>query len=107
MAKNACIDWVTHPKLDWEYVIIMLEKVGELLWPTPQPFTQNGELCLICYSPFGPKGAWILNTCQHIYHLQCWFYQMFQGLFNPKTNKFEYSINPMCAWYNMMGVEIG
>jgi len=71
MAKNASIDWVTHLEFDWEYVTIMSGKIGELLWPTPQPFMQNGELCLICYSPFGPKGAWILNTCQHMYHPQC------------------------------------
>jgi hypothetical protein len=23
-----------------------------------------------------------------------WFYQMFQGWYNPRTNKFEYNLNP-------------
>jgi hypothetical protein len=67
MVENANIDWVTHPKVNWEYVTIMSKKIEEFLWPTPQPFMQNGELCFICYSPFGPKGAcgfWALaNTC--------------------------------------------
>jgi hypothetical protein len=71
MAKNVSIDWVKHPKLDWEYVTVMSKKIGELLWPTLQPFTQTKELCLICCSPFGPKGAWILSTFQHMYHPQC------------------------------------
>jgi hypothetical protein len=63
MQENASIDWATHPKLDWEYVTAMLEEIGELLWSTIEPFTQNGELCFICCSPFEPKGAWILGTC--------------------------------------------
>ncbi len=44
-----------------------VRKKKEILWPTPQ----NGESCLICCSPFGPKGTWILGTCQHMYHPQC------------------------------------
>ncbi len=71
VANNANIDWAMHPKLNWEYFTTMSEKTREFLWPTPQPFMQNGELCLICCSPFGPKGAWILGTCQHMYHPQC------------------------------------
>jgi hypothetical protein len=63
MVENASIDWVTHPKLDWEYVIVMSKKTKELLWPTLQPFTQDGDLCLICSSSFGLEGAWILGTC--------------------------------------------
>jgi hypothetical protein len=47
------------------------KKTRELLWPTPQPFMQNGELCIICYSPFEPEGAWILGTGQHMSHPQC------------------------------------
>jgi hypothetical protein len=42
MQENASIDWATHPKLDWEYVTAMLEEIGELLWSTIEPFTQNG-----------------------------------------------------------------
>jgi hypothetical protein len=71
MAKNVSIDSVTHPKPDWEYVMTMSKKTRELLWPTLQPFTQTRELCFICCSPFGPKGAWIWSTCQHVYHPQC------------------------------------
>jgi len=71
VANNANIDWAMHPKLNWEYFTTMSKKTREFLWPTPQPFMQNGELCLICCSPFGPKGAWILGTCQHMYHPQC------------------------------------
>jgi hypothetical protein len=41
-----------HAKFDWEYVIATLKKGGEVMWPTPQPFTQNGEMCFICCSPF-------------------------------------------------------
>jgi hypothetical protein len=57
----------------------MLEKIRELLWPTLQPFTQIGELCLICCSPFRPKSAWILGTCQYMYHLQCLITLMVPG----------------------------
>jgi hypothetical protein len=32
---------------------------------------------------------------------------MFQGWYNPGTNKFQYGLNPKHAWYNMMGEEIG
>jgi hypothetical protein len=31
---------------------------------------------------------------------------MFWGLYNPKTNKFEFGLNLERAWYNMMGEEI-
>jgi hypothetical protein len=31
MVENVSIDWVTHPKLDWEYVIAMSEKTREFL----------------------------------------------------------------------------
>jgi hypothetical protein len=31
MQKNASIDWVTHPKVDYEYVTILLEKTREIL----------------------------------------------------------------------------
>jgi hypothetical protein len=31
---------------------------------------------------------------------------MFQGWYNPITNKFEYNLDPKHAWYNMMGEEI-
>jgi hypothetical protein len=68
MPRNIIINWVMHLELDWEYVTAMLEKTWELLWPTPQPFMQNGVLCFICCSPFRPKGAWMLGTCQHMYH---------------------------------------
>jgi hypothetical protein len=57
MGKNASIDWAMHPELNWEYFTAMLEKTREFLWPTPQPFMQNGELCFICCSPFGLEGA--------------------------------------------------
>jgi hypothetical protein len=57
MVENVSIDWVTHFKLDWEYVMTMSEKIGEILWPTLQHFTQNGELCFIRCSPFRPEGA--------------------------------------------------
>jgi hypothetical protein len=70
MTKNENINWVMHPSSIGN-VIVMSKKIGELLWPTPQPFTQNVELCIICCSPFGPKGAWTLGTCQHMYHPQC------------------------------------
>jgi hypothetical protein len=63
MVKNASIEWAMHLELNWQFVTMMSKKPWELLWPTPQPFTQNEELCLICYSPFGPKGAWILGIC--------------------------------------------
>jgi hypothetical protein len=66
MQENESIDWATHPEFDWEYVTV-LEKIGELLWLALEPFTQNGELCFICCSPFGLKGAWILGICQHMY----------------------------------------
>jgi hypothetical protein len=55
----------------WKYVNVVLEKIGELLWPTTQPFIQNGELCLICCFSFGLEGTWLLGTCQHMYHLPC------------------------------------
>ncbi len=35
------------------------------------------------------------------------FYQMFWRWCNPRTNKFEYGLNMKCAWYNIMGEEIG
>jgi hypothetical protein len=28
------------------------------------------------------------------------------GWYNPRTNKFEYGLNPKRVWYNMMGEEI-
>jgi hypothetical protein len=56
MTENANIDWAMHLKLNWE---------------CHYHVQKNGELCLICYSPFEPKGAWILGTCQHMYHSQC------------------------------------
>jgi hypothetical protein len=31
MVENVSIDWVTHPKLDWEYVITMSKNKWELL----------------------------------------------------------------------------
>jgi hypothetical protein len=71
MQENGNIDWATHRELNWDYVTAMSKKKREFLWPTLQPFMQNGELCLICCSPFGLEGGWILGTCQHIYHLQC------------------------------------
>ncbi len=37
----------------------------------------------------------------------CWFYQMFQGWYNPRINKFEYGLNLECVWYNMMGKRSG
>jgi hypothetical protein len=55
--ENVSIGWVTHPKFDWEYVIVVLEKTWEQLVATFQPFTQNGKLCLICCSPFGLEGV--------------------------------------------------
>jgi hypothetical protein len=36
-----------------------------------------------------------------------WFYQMFQGWYNPRTSKFEHGLNLECAWYNIMGEEVG
>jgi hypothetical protein len=56
------INCATHFELDWEYITTMVEKIRELLWPIVQPFMQNGELCFICCSPFGPKGTWLLST---------------------------------------------
>jgi hypothetical protein len=40
---NANIKWVTHLELDWEYVIIVLEKTGELLWPHFNPSHKMGN----------------------------------------------------------------
>ncbi len=33
MVENVSIDWVKHPKLDWEYVTVMLEKKGNSCGP--------------------------------------------------------------------------
>jgi hypothetical protein len=35
-----------------------------------------------------------------------WFYQIFQGWFNPRTNKFEFGPNPHGIWYNSIGDEV-
>jgi len=52
------------------------------------------------------KGMWIVISLVTDTWC-CWFYQMFRRWYNPRTNKFEYGLNPKCVWYNMMGEEIG
>ncbi len=61
---------------EWQYDKSMIQKACELLYLS-------------------------ISNIQH-----CWFYQMFWGLYNPKTNKFEFGLNLERAWYNMMGEEI-
>ncbi len=66
MEENANIDWVMHPKLDWEYVTTLLEKIGELLWPTHQPFMQMENYVLFVAAHLDQKedGFWAFtNTC--------------------------------------------
>jgi hypothetical protein len=55
MREIGSVDWATHFEFNWEYVIVVSEKIGEFLWPTLQTFAQNGELCFICCSLFGQK----------------------------------------------------
>jgi hypothetical protein len=44
--ENASIKWVRHPKFDWEYVTIVLEKTRELLWPHFNPSRKMGNYAL-------------------------------------------------------------
>jgi hypothetical protein len=53
----------------------------------------------------------IQKTCALLYPStintrRCWFYQMFQGWYNPRTNKFEYNLNLEHVQYNIMEEEI-
>jgi len=32
-----------HLKIEWEYLTSTFEKIGELLCPSPQPFTKSGD----------------------------------------------------------------
>jgi hypothetical protein len=41
MLENVSVNWATHPKLNWEYVIIVSKKTRKILWPTPQPFPKK------------------------------------------------------------------
>jgi hypothetical protein len=54
----------------------------------------------------------IKKACELLYlsatDTRChWFYQTFQTWYNPKTNKFEYSLNLERVWYTMMGRRSG
>lgn len=51
------MDWPTHPNLDWEYFTQVFEKTRVFLWSHAQPFTKNGDQCLIYYNPFR-QGVW-------------------------------------------------
>ncbi len=60
------LDRPTHLDLDWEYFIVVLEKIGELLWPTPQPSQRMGTNALFVTLHLDEKehGSWAFaNTC--------------------------------------------
>ncbi len=65
-----------NPYDEWQYDESMIQKARELLY--------------------------LLRTNTRC----CWFYQMFQGWYNPITNKFEYGLNSKHDWHNTMGEEI-
>jgi hypothetical protein len=76
---NPCMSIITWGSQydEWRYEKSMNQKACELLYPS------------------------MTNTqC-------CWFYQMFWEWYNPKTNKFKYSLNSKHVWYNMTVEEIG
>jgi hypothetical protein len=53
-------------------LIITSKNMGKFFfYYSPQPFTKNGDQFVICYNLYGPKGAWQLGTCHHMYHLPC------------------------------------
>jgi hypothetical protein len=64
---------VNAPSVGLEICHRHFKKMGEIFWPSPQPFIKNEEQCVICYNLYGRKGPWQLSICQHIlYHPQCW-----------------------------------
>jgi hypothetical protein len=62
---------------------------------TFQPFTQNGELCYICCSPFGLEGAWILGTLPK--HVPSAMFNHFNGGKEEMSIMFD-PISPMPIW---------
>jgi hypothetical protein len=46
-------------------------------------------------------------TSQWLIHDVVGFIKCFKVWYNPRTNKFEYSLNSEHVWYNVMGEEIG
>jgi hypothetical protein len=57
---------VTNLELNWEYVIALLEEIGELFWPTPQPSHKMGNYALFVVPHLDQKvhGFWAFaNTC--------------------------------------------
>jgi hypothetical protein len=66
MVENANIDWVTHPELDWEYVIIMSKKKGNSFGPHLNLSCKVGNYALYVIPHLDQKehGFWALaNTC--------------------------------------------
>jgi len=63
MAKNANIDWATHPKLDWEYVIAMSKtKGGTCVAHTLTLYARWGTMPYLLL-PNWTKKKRILGTC--------------------------------------------
>lgn len=76
MRDARSIDWA---KLGWDHENAISSHglrpsevvASRKLWPTPAPFTQNGDDCSVCLNPFGPEGAYALGTCRCLYHPMC------------------------------------
>jgi hypothetical protein len=60
-----------HHEFEWEHLTITSKSMGNFFLYSPQPFTKNGDRFVIHYNLYGPKGAWQLGICHHMYHLSC------------------------------------
>lgn len=54
MQNTKNVNWLIDLKLSW--ISSMLSK--RLQNPTLQPFTKNGDQCIICWNMYGIEGMW-------------------------------------------------
>lgn len=61
-------------KMDHKWEIVVLAWIMSpwaqltLLWPCVPGWVKDGNHCLICSNPWGPKGAWINDTRRYMAH---------------------------------------
>ncbi len=74
-------------------------------WGANMKWIQNVDMFVITwgnqYDEWKYDESMIQKACELLYLSMtntrpCWFYEMFWGWYNPRTNKFEYGINLEC-----------
>lgn len=77
--RNASIDCKINPTLEFQFATKWHRYPDDdpnngpnpLVWPDVPNYVKDGTTCIMCLSPFGPKGGWSLGTCRHMYHPVC------------------------------------